>query len=80
VAGIDSVPVYLHDVRDDSSADLWLAGFPAALIVDESGIVADIRHPLNVKGLISAVENATLTDRYQASKSGSPENARASIA
>jgi hypothetical protein len=79
VAGIDSVPVYLHDVRDDSSADLWLAGFPAALVVDESGFVADIRHPLTVKGVIAAVRNATVRDRYQTPKPEGAATAGASV-
>ncbi len=64
VADVRSVPVLVHDEKGDSTSDLWFVGFPAALVIDESGVVVDVRHPLSVKGVIAAVENATVSGRY----------------
>lgn len=64
VSDIHAVPTYVHDARVEATADLWMAGFPAALVVDASGIVVDVRHPLALKGVRSAVRNATLSERF----------------
>jgi hypothetical protein len=72
VSDIHSVPVYVHDARVESTAELWLAGFPAALIVDEAGFVVDVRHPLSLKGVFAAVKNATLNDRFRKGRKGVP--------
>lgn len=68
--GIQAVPVYVHEVKVESSADLWRVGFPAALVVDEEGVVVDVRHPLSIKGLLAAVRNATWRDRDAIRRTG----------
>jgi hypothetical protein len=55
---IRSVPVLLWDANDDATSELWYVGFPAALIVDGDGLVVDVRHPLSIGGLASAVANS----------------------
>jgi hypothetical protein len=65
---VHSVPVYVLDTRDDSTMDLWLVGFPAALVVDESGVILDVRHPLSVKGVIAALNGASAIERYPMSR------------
>lgn len=65
---IRTVPVFAHGEKIEATADLWLAGFPAALVVDDSGMVVDVRHPLSIKGVVSAIENATVSDRYRKSR------------
>jgi hypothetical protein len=70
VADLRLTTVCVLDVRDDATADLWLAGFPAALVVDEAGIVIDVRHPLTIKGVVAAVENSKVSRRYRASHHG----------
>jgi hypothetical protein len=66
MADLRSIPVYLLDARDDSTVDLWMVGFPAALFLDEFSIVADVRHPLTIRGLITAAENATIVSGEKA--------------
>jgi hypothetical protein len=45
--------VFVYDSTNDPTSDLRLAGFPAALIIDESDVIVDVRHPLTVSGLQS---------------------------
>jgi hypothetical protein len=70
VAEIGAVPVYIYDNREDATEDLRFAGFPAALVVDESGMVVDVRHPLSIKAAVASIENATLSDRFH--RAGGP--------
>jgi hypothetical protein len=58
VAKIHSVPVLVLDVRNDETSDLWLAGFPAAFILDDTGVVIDVRHPLSLQGVMAAIGDA----------------------
>lgn len=64
VADLRSVPAYVLNVRDDSTIDLWMAGFPAVLIMDETGLVADVRHPLSIRGLVAAAETAVVNSGH----------------
>lgn len=66
VADLRSFPVLVQDVRDEETIDLRLAGFPAALVLDETGTIVDVQHPLSIKDIVTVVETLRQRDGTRA--------------
>jgi hypothetical protein len=58
IADIHSVPVLVLDVMDDKTEQLWLTGLPAVLIVNEAGVIVDVKHASTLHGVLTAIEDA----------------------
>ena len=58
IAKIHSVAILLQDVRNGDPSDLRFVGFPAAFMLDDTGVVTDVRHPWSLQGVMAAVDDA----------------------
>lgn len=58
LSGIHAIAALSLDPRDknDETIDIILAGYPAALLLSDAGVIVDVRHPLSSKGLLAALE------------------------
>jgi hypothetical protein len=70
LADIQSVPTLVVDVNNDITSDLWFIGTPATIVVDREGIVADVRHPLTMKGIRAVFNEAREGDAHHQARAG----------
>ena len=66
VSGLRFFPVLVQDVRDQEAIDLLRVGFPAAIVVNQAGIIIDVHHRMSINGIVAALKTLRQRDRTRA--------------